>query len=778
MNFWEAGLFLNTQAVQQSEETFFPRHLDWLDPIKALALLWIFVDHAAERTFGWPLIGNPDSHWPSLSVRIEQLRPLPITDGWDVIANVFRYVGWTGDQGVSIFLIASGLGLAWSQAVRESTGAATNRSDFWRRRLWRIYPIWIAAHLFILFPLALIEYRISPLDSELYFSLLGIRITPSQIAYGVPAWWFIGLILQLYLVFPLLYRWISRGRLGGSLVGVLLLPAIARTVGLFYCDDYLNAWNRGAVCIARLGEFSLGIWLALALRQKEQAFYQTISSPLGILLSVMAFAVGMAAALTLAGMAVANVMCGASVFCLSVAFFRSRIVSMIPGLLAMLNWFGRHSLSVYLVHQPIVNALLEKQAGAAAFPQIFVRLGIALLLTIAAALMLEFAASFLVHLVHYWHRQLGTKRLATRFVGVCVLALMLVGPMEWLVRTYDPQEVPSLGWGERPALIADELLGYRMRPSSTIRLRWDSYDYTVKTNSEGFPGPEFTFEKPAGTYRVMTLGDAFTSGEGVDTDRAWPRQLETLLNEATPDERAVEVINFGVTGYGPNQYAAIVETYAPRIAPDVIVIGFFTNDFSDVTITGEEFRNSIGFERPNPNCLAGWLTARHLFRYVRVQLLDRAIEFTTHRPSARVDFFSQWQILAAEEPEWLPECVRQVTERLHRIQEIAEAYGIPVVLASVPAPLQVADREDLHWLRPSVLQNIDSFDMDRPQRLVQQLANECGFEFLDLRPPLLEVTNQHPYFARNLHWTEVGHTVVARFIAQAIVKRWQREDAK
>ena len=32
-------------------------------------------------------------------------------------------------------------------------------------------------------------------------SLLGIRVTPSQIYFFCPSWWYVGLLVQLYLVF-------------------------------------------------------------------------------------------------------------------------------------------------------------------------------------------------------------------------------------------------------------------------------------------------------------------------------------------------------------------------------------------------------------------------------------------------------------------------------------------------------------------------------------------------------------------------------------------------
>ena len=46
-----------------------------------------------------------------------------------------------------------------------------------------------------------------------------------------------------------------------------------------------------------------------------------------------------------------------------------------------------------------------------------------------------------------------------------------------------------------------------------------------------------------GSLRIMTTGDAFTSAEGVDTPKAWPRLLEGALARRLGG-RLVEVENF------------------------------------------------------------------------------------------------------------------------------------------------------------------------------------------------------------------------------------------
>ena len=44
-----------------------------------------------------------------------------------------------------------------------------------------------------------------------------------------------------------------------------------------------------------------------------------------------------------------------------------------------------------------------------------------------------------------------------------------------------------------------------------------------------------------------------------------------------------QVLNFSITGWGPNQYASVIADYAPKYNPDIIIIGFFVNEFFDVS---------------------------------------------------------------------------------------------------------------------------------------------------------------------------------------------------
>src|SRR3989344_130455 len=86
------------------------------------------------------------------------------------------------------------------------------------------------------------------------------------------------------------------------------------------------------------------------------------------------------------------------------------------------------------------------------------------------------------------------------------------------------------------------------------------FEYTINTDSlnERF---DYSPEKPANTFRIVTLGDSFTFGSFVKTEENYSELLEIRLNDACNQNPSVEVINLGMGGYDI-QY--VTERYIER----------------------------------------------------------------------------------------------------------------------------------------------------------------------------------------------------------------------
>ena len=103
-------------------------------------------------------------------------------------------------------------------------------------------------------------------------------------------------------------------------------------------------------------------------------------------------------------------------------------------------------------------------------------------------------------------------------------------------------------------------------------------------NPQGFRGLPVAPDKPAGTLRIVAVGDSNTFGWDVDEGVNWPAQLQAMFAASRP----TEVINAGVWGYSSFQgERRFMELTA--LHPDIALISFGGNDAHQVTVPDAEY---------------------------------------------------------------------------------------------------------------------------------------------------------------------------------------------
>ncbi|MBV9190293.1 MAG: SGNH/GDSL hydrolase family protein [Betaproteobacteria bacterium] len=102
----------------------------------------------------------------------------------------------------------------------------------------------------------------------------------------------------------------------------------------------------------------------------------------------------------------------------------------------------------------------------------------------------------------------------------------------------------------------------------------------IYINSAEMRDREHPLDKPDGVYRIAVLGDEYSEAFDVPIQRTWWWQLPRAL-QACGSSRPVEVLNFGVGGYGTAQEMVMLETTAMRYQPDLVLLQFSPNDVMD-----------------------------------------------------------------------------------------------------------------------------------------------------------------------------------------------------
>lgn len=219
--------------------------------LKGLAILAIML----HNLFRWipPLIGENEFGFSHSVVYCfgESL----VSQPQEFINIIFSYLGHFG---VQAFILLSGYGLTKSMLAKP-----TSWSAFMGNRLKKIYPLLLIAIAgYVLFSWAVDNYLPTGNDkSSIVYKLLIIHtMMPYEGISICGPWWFFGLIMQLYILFPILLN-LSQ-KYGPK---ILILTTVASYVWFFsafyyYEHDLLLAvWNAPG----HLPEFCFGIWLAM-----------------------------------------------------------------------------------------------------------------------------------------------------------------------------------------------------------------------------------------------------------------------------------------------------------------------------------------------------------------------------------------------------------------------------------------------------------------------------------------------------------------------------------
>ncbi len=109
---------------------------------------------------------------------------------------------------------------------------------------------------------------------------------------------------------------------------------------------------------------------------------------------------------------------------------------------------------------------------------------------------------------------------------------------------------------------------FRGRPFS------DKYGYRL--NSKGFNDTECEARKPAGTLRVLGIGDSFAFGVVPYANN----YLTLLEEELRARGKKVEIVNMGIPCIGPEEYLSVLASEGLDLDPDMVLVSFFVgNDF-------------------------------------------------------------------------------------------------------------------------------------------------------------------------------------------------------
>lgn len=299
----------------------------------------------------------------------------------------------------------------------------------------------------------------------------------------------------------------------------------------------------------------------------------------------------------------------------------------------------------------------------------------------------------------------------------------------------------------------------------------------------GARGTEVPLERSS-KRRIVVLGGSFVWGYGVDGAE--------LFTELLARDTGDEVVNLGVPGYGADQALLMWRQLGIQFRPDVVLlVATPSSDVASVLATESDGRPKPRFRLDAADGLA--------MENVPVPQTDgpwnvEEAPAPEAAPSALVVAASRSALVAAvlKGAGWLPprqtgDDAQNVLARTPQIESTrtgvttlgflliglaadVKAAGAELVVTSVPTVVQVDDALRAELVRTHPLPAGGAWDFDAPGRTMQDLCRLAGVRYVDLLPDLRSAARSDPYlyYRRNLHWTPVGHRVVAATLARAL----------
>jgi lysophospholipase L1-like esterase len=116
-------------------------------------------------------------------------------------------------------------------------------------------------------------------------------------------------------------------------------------------------------------------------------------------------------------------------------------------------------------------------------------------------------------------------------------------------------------------------------------------------NALGMRGDMPVTPKPAGTPRVLVLGDSTFFGHGVNDADTFPAQLQRVLGERG---HPVEVLNAAVPGYSSEQSRVQLEELGWSLEPDLLIIGSLWSDNNIDSFQDQDLLRTVHAYANNP----------------------------------------------------------------------------------------------------------------------------------------------------------------------------------
>lgn len=389
-----------------------------------------------------------------------------------------------------------------------------------------------------------------------------------------------------------------------------------------------------------------------------------------------------------------------------------------------------------------------------------------------------------------------------RFLSI--IGVILIGTLGGLLLMEGSMRLFGIGY---PLFTqSDEWTGFALRPGAS-GWQTDEGKAFVQINSAGMRDVEHDVRKPADTIRIAILGDSFAEARQVDITETFAASMDENLKQCfLLQGKDVEILNFGVSGFGTTQEFLQLQSRVWQYEPDIVLLAFTPgNDVRNNSAVLEghaagkpyatlkngniqvdfSFRDSPEFQRRESAIfrMQEWIVTHsrvaQLLNRVR-SLLKSSPETAETGPKKTDDDgvagneagIENGVYLEPSTPEWKEAWT--ITEQLIRMMHAETASkGAKFLVVTTSTGIQVHPDPNV---RQQFIQDIGAQDLHYPDRRLAMLGAREGFTVRMLAPEFADMAGKHHAFYHGFpntapgtgHWNQQGHWEAGKIISRVL----------
>lgn len=350
----------------------------------------------------------------------------------------------------------------------------------------------------------------------------------------------------------------------------------------------------------------------------------------------------------------------------------------------------------------------------------------------------------------------------------------------------------------------EPFIGFEGIPNKKGVFATKSFKTTVSLNKEGYRDYNHNKINAQNKFRIITLGDSFTWGHGVNNGDIYMKVLEEI-------DPKIETINMGGSGGDPPISLKAYMKRGIRYEHNVVMLGFYIgNDIVAYYPKEGDSPPQWGFDKEGKFALIGKTKSQEEVEKIRSESeekysptkkrdLSSSIHYWFVRHFQLCTFIDNYRDYCSnllkgsllytrilkyfgienkgaygflnycreEDPEDVKHGWKLLAEVLKAMKGYAKQANATLYLVMIPHNIQTSEKL---YERTSRKYGYDpeKFSLEKPNKRLAKLCEKLDIGYLDLLPAMKKETakGKHFYFTRDGHWNAAGH----RFAANEIYK--------